>query len=721
MAQANAGDLTQKYKSAMALQIKGETEPALSIYRELLDQNPKIAEVHFQIGRIMLAKFQLHDAVKFFQNAVLLKPAESAIWDQLTTAAAQLGDAKTSKNILKLLKTSGLPPQHKKTFRTRLENKAGKSKMIVGEQEKQTINTLVSLMNQGQFAKAELIATQALGKYPTTAVFALITATAQFRLGKIEPASAHFKRAITLNPKYAEAYNEFGNMLMETGKIELAIQQFQNALKYAPKMTAALLNLGTALIKDNRAVNAIEFLRRAQSLDPKNHQIASRLGMALGMNTEHEESSKQLQFAIEHGSNSPDVYVYLGTSLSELGKIEAARDAYNHALKLDPDFVLAEFRLGILEQIQGNFDIANTHIKRAMELDPDNAEFCLRYATSNKIDPSDPIFTRLKKIADDTEQPLDNRRSASFAITKILEDAKEYEQAFPYLKLANDLNLEIYPYDVAERVTYISQLQELFADFSVSDASVHGYTDAAPIFVTSMPRSGSTLVEQIIASHSQVTGVGEVGHAVTTARSLILREGGKFQPADKITPDEIHGMGEFIATKLSELAGDNNRVADKSIQTYTMMGLVQAALPKAKIVVVNRDPRDNLLSIYRNKFTDGTHSYAYDLHALGIYYNKFVDMVNFWRAKMPNQFYEIQYEDLIDNPEEETRKLIDFCDLEWEDACLNFHQSKREIKTLSVYQVRQPIYKSSMKAWQRYEAELKPMFDALKEGGNYPS
>ncbi|GHA47189.1 hypothetical protein GCM10008927_09970 [Amylibacter ulvae] len=721
MTQANAGDLTQKYKSAMALQGKGETESALSIYREILDQNPKIAEVHFQVGRIMLASYQFSDAVKFFQNAARLKPAEPAIWDQLTTAAAQLGDTKTSNNILKLLKTSGLPPQHKKTFRTRLENKAAKSKMIVGEHEKQTINTLVSLMNQGQFAKAEQVATQALGKYPNTAVFALIAATAQHRLGKHDPAAAHFKRAITLNPKYAEAYNEYGIMLLETDKITPAIQQFQTALKYAPKMTGALLNLGTALIKDNRAPNAIEFLRRAQSQDPQNPQIATRLGMALGMNTEHDESIKQLRLAIENGADTPDIYVYLGTSLTELGQNEAARDAYNHALKLDRDFVLAEFRLGTLEQLLGNFETANTHIKRAMELDPDNAEFCLRFATANKIDLNDPILTKLKKIAGDKKQPLDNRRSASFAITKILEDAKEYEQAFPYLKQANDLNLEVYPYDVAERITYTSQLKELFKDFSVADASRHGYTDAAPIFVTSMPRSGSTLVEQIIASHSQVTGVGEVGHAVTTARSLILRDGGKFYPADKITPDEIHGMGEFIATKLQELAGDNNRVADKSIQTYTMMGLVQAALPKAKIVIVNRDPRDNLLSIYRNKFTDGTHSYAYDLHALGIYYNQYIDIVNFWREKMPNQFYEIQYEDLIDNPEEETRKLIDFCGLEWEDSCLNFHQSKREIKTLSVYQVRQPIYKSSMKAWQRYETELKPMFDALKEGGNYPS
>jgi hypothetical protein len=144
------------------------------------------------------------------------------------------------------------------------------------------------------------------------------------------------------------------------------------------------------------------------------------------------------------------------------------------------------------------------------------------------------------------------------------------------------------------------------------------------------------------------------------------------------------------------------------------MGIIKAALPNAKFVVVRRDPRDNLLSIYKNQFVEGTHRYAYDLGDLGAYYKTFVDMIDFWHKTSPGLFYEIQYEDLIADPETQARALIDACGLEWEDDCMNFHQNKREVKTLSVYQVRQPIYSSSVKAWQRYETELQPLFEALK-------
>ena len=154
-------------------------------------------------------------------------------------------------------------------------------------------------------------------------------------------------------------------------------------------------------------------------------------------------------------------------------------------------------------------------------------------------------------------------------------------------------------------------------------------------------------------------------------------------------------------------------LSDKSIQTYLVMGLVWCTLPKAKIVVVRRDPRDNLLSVYKNVFPTGGHLYSYDLDDLGQYYRMFVEMIEFWRDMNPGGFHEIWYEDLIANPEEETRKLIAASGLEWEDACLNFHENKRKVNTLSVYQVRQPIYKSSVKAWQRYEKELQPLFDSL--------
>ena len=176
----------------------------------------------------------------------------------------------------------------------------------------------------------------------------------------------------------------------------------------------------------------------------------------------------------------------------------------------------------------------------------------------------------------------------------------------------------------------------------------------------------------------------------------------------------LKDFGSDIWQHLQHLHPDAGRVTDKSIMSYKRMGMLKAAMPNCKIIVVRRDPRDNLLSIYRNKFQEGRHLYSYSLTDLAHFYKQFERLIDFWRQKMPEGFMEIQYEDLIDDPEKHARALIDYCDLEWEDDCLNFHKTKRRVKTLSLYQVRQPIYKSSLKAWQRYEEHLQPLFEALK-------
>src|SRR5690606_18247052 len=234
-----------------------------------------------------------------------------------------------------------------------------------------------------------------------------------------------------------------------------------------------------------------------------------------------------------------------------------------------------------------------------------------------------------------------------------------------------------------------------FAGMDWHGTRIEGTTDFAPIFVTGMPRSGTTLIEQIIASHSSVTGAGEIGECARAAQVLITdpKNPMKMHPP---AMDEIAGLGRRFETFIRERFPESDRITDKSIQTYMYLGLVKLALPKSRFVIVRRDPRDNLLSIYKNKFPDDTHLYAYDQRDLAKFYGTFVDMIDFWRERVPDWFYEVQYEDLVANPEEETRKLIAACGLEWEDACLSFHENKRKVETLSVYQVRQPITKASV-------------------------
>ncbi len=197
---------------------------------------------------------------------------------------------------------------------------------------------------------------------------------------------------------------------------------------------------------------------------------------------------------------------------------------------------------------------------------------------------------------------------------------------------------------------------------------------------------------------------------------MIIRKEGLASVKD-MPDDVIATLGRNFEDYLAPRFPGAPHVTDKSIQSYMYIGLFKLALPQSRIVVVRRDPRDNLYSMYKNRFPEGTHLYTYDQRDLVTFYGTFLEMLDFWRERVPDWFYEVQYEDLVSNPEEETRKLIAACGLDWEDACLNFHENKRKVETLSVFQVRQPISKASVQGWKRFEKGLKPMLDALREGG----
>ena len=351
--------------------------------------------------------------------------------------------------------------------------------------------------------------------------------------------------------------------------------------------------------------------------------------------------------------------------------------------------------------------------RQAIALSPRDGETYRIFGATHKFRTDDPLLEQMRGLFDDPTLGDEARMHLGFALARAMEQTKAYDQVFRYLRPANDLMAKRYPFDAAARSRTIAWTKAAFADTD-ANRPLTGATGYAPIFVTGMPRSGTTLVEQILSSHSSVTGAGEVGYAVPLiSRAMYRGEGKGYVPFDDLPDDTVRAFGEKIEARLRALAPDTPRVTDKSIQTYMLMGAIKRAMPNARFVLVRRDPRDLLFSIYKNFFREGTHSYAYDQRVLGQYYREFEGMVDFWREKLPGGFHEIQYEDLIANPETETRKLLAACDLDWQDQCLSFHENTREVRTLSLHQVRQPIYKSSMQAWKRYEEDLSEMIEAL--------
>lgn len=706
-------DIPKFYQKALQVQ-QSDQKAAFEIYTNILKANPNIAEAYFQIGRIHLARHAYKPALAVLKQAEALKPNEEAIWSEIVNAGIGLSDPVEIQSIRKVLAKTKLPQKIRNDLRKRLSNTKTKTKHTVSAKEKSHTDAAISAMSDGELAEASKICVKGIADFPKNAMFNLILATAQDRLGNSQTAEENFKTAIRKSNEYAEAYAHYGGFLFRAGRYAEAAEPLSTARKLAPKLLPAMLFMAQTLSELNRHEEATTVAKQAIKTEPTDAEAALVLGTVLERQSKHEDALGWFEKAEANNLKTPTLFLHKGLALSELRRFDEAEIALNQALKLDPKFAKAEYRLGSLAQTKGDFAKAEQHVLRAIELSPTNGEYYRSLSKMKNLTLDDPMITQMRETFESEATPNIDKRNIGFALAKVMEDNQNYSNVFTYLKPANDLMVQDHPYDIEERHSFIAEVKTVFADFDLSARMSKGYKDTAPIFVTGMPRSGTTLVEQIIASHSKVKGAGEVGFVSDAAIKHVKKLQGIGKTADAIKPKDLRDLGLEIDTHLSGLHPRAEHITDKSIQTYTMLPMLKAAMPNARFIVVRRDPRDNLFSIYKNRFSEGTHGYAYDLKTLGTYYKLFDELIAYWRDLFPDAFYEIHYEDLIANQEEEARKLIAAAGLEWEDACLEFYKNKRDVKTLSVYQVRQPIYKSSVKAWEHYKEDLKPLFEALK-------
>lgn len=718
MAPLNATEIQKKYSQALNLQNSGKIEASLQVYGSIIETNPKVAEVHFQVGRIYTLTNQFTRAIQHLKAAASLRVSEGTIWYAWAEAIALGGTDTEEKEFLRLLKTPSVPMETRITLQERFGARRASSRPVTGGAKAPEIGLLLSLIEARRYPDAERQAAKILKNHPASAIALNILATAQASQRKFPVAEANYHRAIKIDPKYAEAHDHLGRLYLESKRDEKAADHFRRAVTLAPGLPTALVSLGSLFTRAGKAQDALLLLNRAVAKSPDVPACHIALGNAYNRLRDYVSAEKSFQRAVDlTGGKVADAIALLGQSQARLGKDDQAMSNFEAALTIDQNNAPATSGKATLLQTLGRFDEAEVLFRRGFELDPENGENYRSFIASHKTKPDDPIIGMMQERYNDPALPKTERMNIGFALAKALEDVKQYDRVFAYLDEANTLMREISPYNIEQRFQQVKLTKEAFSNFDWCNAQVEGTTDFAPIFVTGMPRSGTTLVEQIIASHSEVTGAGEVGEAAGAAHNLAMPNG-KPLSVGEIPPAEIAGLGHGFEAFIKARFPDTPRITDKSIQSYMSLGLLKLAMPKSRFIIVRRDPRDNLLSIYKNKFPDDTHLYAYDQRDLAQYYSTFVEMIDFWREMVPDWFYEVQYEELVANPEEESRKLIAACGLEWEDACLNFHENKRKIETLSVFQARQPISKGSVKAWQRYEKELKPMLDALRESGH---
>ncbi|MDH5529216.1 MAG: sulfotransferase [Paracoccaceae bacterium] len=718
MAPLTATEVQKLYALGVNQQKDKNYIAALETYGKIVKTNPGVPEVHFQMGRILCQTDSASNALPHLRMVSEAKPNEKLVWLARAEAVALSANDEAEADFLRALKLAPIETEAKIKLQDRFGARRHKSRPATGGMKAKDIQRMLALLESGKVSETEFMAAKFTRTHPRSAIAFSILGTAQMIQRKIVAAEASYMAAIRIDPEYAETFDYLGRLFAETGRDDAAAECFRKAITLAPGMMSALLALASMQTKLGRPAAAIPLLIRAIKTDDNAPEAYRALGNAYSRLRDYKNAETAFEDAMKRSNvETAEHLALLAQVQSRLGKDDLALKNYDRALEIDANSAAAVGGKAQLLQTLGNFEAAQGLFRRSFELDPSNGENHRMFIASHKTRTGDPLIESMINRFNDPTLSDDSKMNFGFAIAKALEDVKEFGQVFRYLDQANALMRKAYPYDIAKRINDVNLLQQAFSDVDWQNIEIKGTTNFAPIFVTGMPRSGTTLIEQIIASHSEVTGAGEIGEAAGSAHKLIMSNG-KPRTFAEIPESEIIGLGHHFEAYIHERFPNVARITDKSIQSYMSLGLLKLAMPNARFVIVRRDPRDNLLSIYKNKFPDETHLYAYDLADLVHYYRTFVDTINFWRELVPDWFYEVQYEELVANPEEESRKLIAACGLEWEDACLNFHENKRKIETLSVFQARQPISKGSVKAWQRYEKELKPMLDALRESGH---
>ena len=541
-------------------------------------------------------------------------------------------------------------------------------------------------------------------------------------LDRPQEALASYARALALNPRLAEPCNNMGKVLATLGRREDAVVQFEKALALRPDFVPAMNNLGNLLSELGRHEQAVGWFERVLSLQPS-ASAENRFGMALAALNRHEQAVVHYRKALGEQPDYPAALNNLGNSLDELVRPAEALEAFEKLLVLDSDNAWAHLRAGDAHRISGRLDDARRFYERAVALAPGVPAFHRTLVDAKRICENDPQLAVMEDLARHIASLTENEQvELHFALAKAYDDIGRHGPAFEHLQSGNALKRRIVDYDEVAQLAALRNIEESFTSELIAARRGLGNPSDRPIFIVGMPRSGTTLVEQILASHPRVFGAGELPYMSDLVSAG--QAGARF-PIDiaSLSGERLHQLGSLYVARLSLLAPLADRVTDKLPANFSVAGLIHLALPNAHIVHVRREPMDTCFSCYTNLFSHGL-KFSYDLGELGRHYRAYESVMEHWRRILPEgAMLEVQYEDLVADFEVQARRIVDYCGLEWDSRCLSFYETKRAVRTASAAQVRRPLFSSSIGRWRPYNEQLRPLLDALecdpaKDGGS---
>ena len=544
----------------------------------------------------------------------------------------------------------------------------------------------------------------------------IVLAVQHHNAGRVQQAEALYQQVLNENPKHPTALHLLGVLARDVGQHEVAIKLIKKAIVAQPEFPEAHNNLAVTYKKLGRLDDALMHYRKAVAIDPDNAVAQYNLGNTLKDLGLLDEAVDHYQKATCIDSEFALAHYNLGIVLGDLGKMEESIDCFEQAILFKPDYSKAHFNLGYSQQVLGYLDKSVTSYRAALAHLPSYAEAYRCLANIKKFTKYNQDIQMMEKLYAQSDLNDEQRMHVAFGLGKAFEDLGEYEKAFDFLLTGNALKHKMDNFSIERTAESFEQTKKTFSKSLFSNFVDAGNSDPTPIFILGMPRSGTTLVEQIIATHPDVFGAGELPYVSQIFKSFLSNKR-NVDPnifIHQAKAEDFTQAGEDYVTHLRTHAPSVRFIVNKMPHNFFMIGFIKLMLPNAKIIHCCRAPEDTCLSIFKNYFKDTSHNYAYDLKGLGQYYALYQDLMEHWKTVLPDFIYDISYEDLVANQEEQSKALLAFLDLDWDPACLQFHKTARSVSTASFAQVRKPIYNDSVKLWKRYGKKIKPLLDVLR-------
>ncbi len=530
-------------------------------------------------------------------------------------------------------------------------------------------------------------------------------------LGHTELGIEHLKKSITIAADNVEVHKHLADAYIKLQCWEEAIETYQKVIAIQGENVGTIIKIGNVFLAAQLWTNAIPRYEQALALQPDNAEVHKNLGSALHKLGKWQEALKCFEQALSLRPQYIDARRELATVLRQLGRTKEALAQLEQAIEIKPDDVAAHLDMADTLRGLGQTELAIERLEHFLSVRPNNGSV---YYHISLIEPKQELISVVEDLIGDPELPSDDVINCHFALGNFLKYRKSFDQAFGHFLKANTLHRATVRYNSDENSQMVDSLINVYSERFFEGKRQFGSDSLLPVFILGMPRSGTTLVEQILSSHALVHGAGELGamRSVNVSIAMQLKNGSTFPECMSLIDADI--ADKYSARYLQELALNRptaERITDKLTENFLRIGLIKTLFPDARVIHCQRNPLDNCISVFFHFFIG--FECSFELTELGQYYLDYRRLMSHWQTLFPGEIFTVQYEDLVTDQEAVSKQLVDYIGLDWDEKCLDFHNNERAVLTASNIQVRKPMYRDAINRWKRYEKHIQPLIDML--------